>query len=33
MNKNLYDKTFDIPKNILDVLKEKLHRNNSLSQE
>ena len=34
MNKNLYDKTFDIPKNILDVLKEKfsMHKDNEESQ-
>lgn len=34
MNKNLYDKTFDIPKNLLDTLKEKFnaHKDNEDSQ-
>jgi hypothetical protein len=34
MNKNLYDKTFDIPKHLLDTLKEKFnaHKDNEDSQ-
>jgi hypothetical protein len=34
MNKNLYDKTFDIPKHLLDALKEKFnaHKDNEDSQ-
>jgi hypothetical protein len=34
MNKNLYDKTFDIPKHLLDALKEKfnVHKDNEDSQ-